>query len=176
MCGVCEVYRLVTEQTIEENILMKAKQKKNLDVLVMDRGKFDSSHLFRSADEARMAAPDTSSTDVYSRSGLQSILGLPEKHGEPEKSDERAEGETQEKDMTTEQMESAMTELEDKDDVQALRGAQKEAAEELKEFDETVEIKKEEGDDEEEPQPKGGQDNEKDEKAEREALEKEFAT
>ena len=153
---------------------MKAKQKKNLDILVMDRGKFDSSHLFRSADEARMSAPDATSTDVYSRSGLQSILGLSGKKGETEeKANETNGDEEQEKNMTTEQMESAMTELEDKDDVQALRGARKEAAEELEEFDETVEIKKE-GDDED-LEPKNESDKEKDEKAEREALEKEFA-
>lgn len=152
---------------------MKAKQKKNLDILVMDRGKFDSSHLFRSADEARMSAPDTASQEVYSRSGLQSILGLSEKEDETEKVHENEE---HEKDMTAEQMESAMTELEDKDDVQALRGARKEAAEELQEFDETVEIKKEEEDgDNEDSEPKKEPDKEKDEKAEREALEKEFA-
>merc|ERR1712187_606065 len=30
------IYRLVTEHTIEENILIKAQQKRNLDVLVME--------------------------------------------------------------------------------------------------------------------------------------------
>lgn len=151
---------------------MKAKQKRNLDILVMDRGKFDSSHLFRSDDEARMAAPDTNSKDVYTKSGLQSILGFSENQdddetmGDTEKIDEA-------ENLTAEQMESAMTELEDKDDVQALRGAQKEAAEELKEFDESVEIKREV--DDEDLQPKTEDDKENDEKDEREALEKEFA-
>ena len=34
------IYRLVTEHTIEENILLRAKQKRQLDFLVMDEGKF----------------------------------------------------------------------------------------------------------------------------------------
>lgn len=153
---------------------MKAKQKRNLDILVMDKGKFDSSHLFRSGDEARMSTPDTNSKDVYTKSGLQSILGVSEDDGDDNKVQETEKRDDTDKDMTAEQMESAMTELEDKDDVQALRGAQKEAAEELKEFDESVEIKKEE-DEEEKTQPKAEEDKEKDEKAEREALEKEFA-
>lgn len=161
----------MTEQTIEENILMKAKQKRNLDILVMDRGKFDSSHLFRSGDEARMRAPESSSQDMYTKSGLQSILGFQEKdyENEVEKKD------VPEKDMTAGEMEAAITTLEDNDDVQALRGAQKEAAEELKEFDESIEIKKEEGDEEDQQPEKAEDDKEKDEKAEREALEKEFA-
>ena len=165
------VYRLVTEQTIEENILMKAKQKRNLDILVMDKGRFDSSHLFRGGDEARLTTPDATSTDVYTKSGLQSILGLSTEQPEEEKrvnADEDVE-----KDMTTEQMESAMTQLEDTDDVNALRGAQKEAAEELKEFDESVELKKDEEGEDAETNRK--EETENDEKAEREALEKEFA-
>ena len=168
------MYRLVTEQTIEENILMKAKQKRNLDVLVMDRGKFDSSHLFRSGDEARMSVPDTATKDVYTKSGLQSILGVADDGSENEKTEISGNTDDTDKNMTAEQMESAMTELEDKDDVQALRGAQKEAAEELKEFDESVEIKKED-DEDDDPPPKVEEDKEKDEKAEREALEREFA-
>jgi hypothetical protein len=165
---VFAVYRLITEQTIEENILLKAKQKRNLDILVMDKGKFDSSHLFRSGDDARMAAPDEPSGNLYSKSGLQSILGMSEKDEAADASD------VTEKNLTAEQMESAMATLEDKDDVQALRGARKEAAEELKEFDESVEIKKDAAEEEVE-EPKTQDDKEKDEKDEREALEKEFA-
>ena len=153
---------------------MKAKQKRNLDILVMDKGKFDSSHLFRGGDEARMSAPDTSSNDVYTKSGLQSILGVSEDDGDGGGVQQVEKPDDSDKNMTAEQMESAMTELEDTDDVQALRGAQKEAAEELKEFDESVEIKKEE-DEEEKAQPKPEENKEKDEKAERDALEKEFA-
>lgn len=152
---------------------MKAKQKRNLDILVMDRGKFDSSHLFRSGDQARMTAPDSSSQDMYSKSGLQSILGLQDKGGEDE-IEKNVEPE-KDKEMTAGEMEAAMTTLEDNDDVQALRGAQKEAAEELKEFDESEDIKKDDGDEEDQKPQKAEDSKETDEKAEREALEKEFA-
>ncbi|OEU20173.1 SNF2_N-domain-containing protein, partial [Fragilariopsis cylindrus CCMP1102] len=37
------IYRLITEHSIEENILIKAQKKKNLDILVMDQGQFDAS-------------------------------------------------------------------------------------------------------------------------------------
>ena len=50
----------------------------------------------------------------------------------------------------------AMTSLEDDDDVKALRGAQKEAAEELKEFDENAEIKKDSDAEEDDTGAKGG--------------------
>jgi hypothetical protein len=88
--------------------------------------------------------------------------------------------------MSGEQMESAMATLEDADDVQALRGAQKEAADELLEFDETIEYNKDaDPDAETDPQqPAPPVDKEKDEvtdaneeqKKEEEELEKEFAT
>jgi hypothetical protein len=50
-----------------------------------------------------------------------------------------------EPEVTKEQMERTMASLEDEDDVRAMRGAQKEAVEELKEFDETIEYAKEDG-------------------------------
>lgn len=95
--------------------------------------------------------------------------------------------------MSNEQMEMAMAQLEDEDDVKALRGAQKEAAEEMKEFDETVEIKKDsDGEDEEggtqdtqqsstkaskrqKLNPDKESDNKEEGKAEESELEKEFA-
>lgn len=153
---------------------MKARQKRNLDILVMDKGRFDSSHLFGSGDAARMATPDSAPADVYTKTGLQSILlGVStDKMQNNEKAPSTEED--IDKDMTVEQMESAMTELEDKDDVNALRGAQKEAAEELKEFDESIEIKDGDGGDgnirKDTSEP-----SEKDERAEQEALEREFA-
>ncbi len=126
------IYRFITEHTIEENILSKAKQKKNLDILVMDQGKFDAS-----AVSAKGSSSSGDDGAIYTKKGLQSILGIPD--------DEQACDlieEVESKRVNKEQMEMAMTSLEDEDDVRALRGAQKEVADELKEFDETAEIQK----------------------------------
>lgn len=134
------IYRLVTEHSVEENILKKAQQKRNLDILVMDKGKFDSSGLLghdTSTLPSEATVPDSS--DIFNSSGLRSILGV---RATDKKGDDN-EGAT----MSSELMEKAMTSLEDADDVVALRGAQKEAAEELQEFDESVEYKKEPDDD-----------------------------
>lgn len=172
------IYRLITEHSIEENILTKAKQKRNLDILVMDKGKFDASQLGRREYAKASDQPDEVK-DVYTKGGLRAILGVTEEaevdSGEAEK----------EKEMSTEQMETAMTTLEDVDDVQALRGAQKEAAEELREFDETVELGKDSDEADSEQQQtsepkakandKGQPDLPDDQKKEEEELEKEFA-
>ena len=142
------IYRLITEHTIEENILSKAKQKKNLDIMVMDRGKFDAASL--SKEEAGGDDMD----DVYSKRGLQSILGIDSSEEGGENDDEKG---VHSERMSKEQMESAMTSLEDEDDVKALRGAQQEAAEELKEFDENADFESnpdEEGEDPERSTPK----------------------
>ena len=139
----CHIYRLVTEHSIEENILIKAKQKKNLDILVMDKGKFDSSHLLEKHESSRMSSDNDTQEmrDVYSKGGLRAILGVQEDEDEISAEKSRMEEEKEKRDLTDEQMESTMAALEDVDDVQALKGAKQEAADELKEFDETVEAK-----------------------------------
>lgn len=180
------IFRLVCEHTIEENILMKAKQKRNLDILVMDKGKFDSSHLFKDGPNARLSSESNNAPDLYSKGGLRDILGAGPDADDNVEVSEKTEGERQ-ADLTKEQMESAMTSLEDADDVQALRGAQKEQADELKEFDESEEPKKEtasDGEDDGDNTKKEGSNAKKsdkaeaaldDEKKEEEELEKEFA-
>lgn len=150
------IYRLITEHTIEENILLKAKQKKNLDIMVMDQGKFDASHKEKEIVD-KDATNSEEMKDVYTKGGLRAILGV----SNDEVDDAKGENEEAGKDalkMSSEQMEKAMASLEDEDDVQALHGAQKEAAEEMKEFDENAEILKEsdaEDDDEEGDAAKG---------------------
>ena len=77
--------------------------------------------------------------DVYTKGGLRAILGV-EQDGDVE-GDKTPDEDEEEKDSA--RIESAMASLEDADDVAALRGAQKEAADELKEFDESIEYAKE---------------------------------
>lgn len=145
------IYRLITEHTIEENILSKALQKKNLDILVMDQGKFDASSPSR---KANSSAINEQVQDMFSKKGLQAILGVASDEP-PEKSAKLDEAEQAPEQMTKEQMEMAMTALEDDDDVQALRGAQKETAEEMKEFDESENVERdlEEDDDDDGEKP-----------------------
>ena len=87
--------------------------------------------------------------------------------------------------MSSEQLEMAMISLEDADDVNALRGAQKEAADELLEFDESIDIKKNSDAEDDDAAPadkavarskaKQQRDEIDDQKKEEEELEKEFA-
>ena len=128
--------------------MIKAKQKKNLDILVMDRGKFDSSHLFRHDRNARLSSKESSDSaqemrDVYTKGGLRAILGVTEQEEQAPKEEEEVDPSAvdEKKDLTNEQMENAMTQLEDADDVAALQGARKEASEELQEFDDRAEAK-----------------------------------
>lgn len=186
------IYRLITEHTIEENILLKAKQKKNLDIMVMDQGRFDASHQLSSVDSLHDAPGGDDMKDVYTNGGLRAILGVEDDNLEVSEQVSNVDETKDTTGMNSEQMEMAMASLEDEDDVQALRGAQKEVAEEMKEFDENAEIKKESDaeDDDEEVDPESGppkkkQKKVKEEKAveettetknEESELEKEFAS
>ena len=150
------IYRLITEHSIEENILKKAQKKKNLDIMVMDQGKFNASVPSRQ-DEDSSKTDDVK--DVYTKKGLQAILGFDD-DPDPEERDPPL-------DMSKEDMEKAMVSLEDEDDVMALRGAQKEVEENKKEFDEDTAIVKE-GSDEDEDKAENG----KESKTKRQAAKK----
>lgn len=172
------IFRLITEHTIEENILIKAKQKRNLDILVMDRGNFDASQLQRGlAKPTDTSAEPDHVNDLYTKGGLRAILGV------TTEDDDGVKAEDDDNDVSSDQIEKTMTSLEDADDVNALRGARQEAADELQEFDETIEYKKDSDaeDDEEakaeqatESSAKNGNGTE-DPKNDEKELEKEFA-
>jgi hypothetical protein len=124
------IYRMVTEHTIEENILTKAKQKRNLDLLVMDEGRFHANFGGNTADAAE-------NDDGFTKGSLQNILGVTldagEMAAEPDK-------------ISKDQVESVMNALEDEDDVKAMHSARKEATDELVEFDESIQFNQD-GDD-----------------------------
>merc|ERR1719162_1345949 len=67
------IYRLITEHSIEENILEKAQKKKNLDIMVMDQGKFNASAPARQEEDSTKT---DDVKDVYTKKGLQTILGF----------------------------------------------------------------------------------------------------
>jgi hypothetical protein len=105
----------------------------------MDKGNFDASQLFGHGENAKASSDHEGVNEVYTKGGLRSILGV-----DDDIQDQTAEtdGDDKEAGLSDDNMEKAMASLEDADDVQALRGAQKEAAEEMQEFDENVEVKK----------------------------------
>jgi hypothetical protein len=105
----------------------------------MDRGKFDASQIIDQKN-AKAALDSTDAHDVYTKDGLRAILGVQDDAD----TEDHAQCSANHKMscLSSNDMEKAMTSLEDDEDVVALRGAQKEAAEELQEFDESIEIKK----------------------------------
>lgn len=122
------IYRLVTEHSIEENILTKAKQKRNLDFLVMDEGKFHATDASRQKD-AMSDRADEDQEEGFTKSKLQHMLGV------SSLADDDGVSVENDVDLNKEQLESAMNELEDADDVRAMQSAKQEAEEDLKEFD-----------------------------------------
>lgn len=136
------IYRLVTEHSIEENILVKAKQKRHLDFLVMDEGKFHAAPKEgKVGDDDQGDQDGASDYDISSKSGLRNILGVPSSMEPESKQDQEVKENQNEPEVSKEQVESAMATLEDEDDVRAMQGAQQEAKEELEEFDENIKIK-----------------------------------
>lgn len=130
------IYRMVTEHSIEENILTKAKQKRNLDFLVMDEGKFHATPVV----ESNEGVEDESDTEEgFTKGRLKNILGISSNSVNEHVEEDREE------EMNQDKMQSAMNLLEDEEDVKAMHKAKKEAAEALEEFDETKELKQDEG-------------------------------
>lgn len=170
------IYRLVTEHSVEENILLKAKQKRNLDILVLDEGKFDASASTESGQRSSEVK------DVYTKRGLRSILGIGDEENENGNEVVDPKLATDEKDylMSNDQIEKTMISLEDVDDVDALLENRKEVDEELKEFDETVEYSKDSDDEADNVAMQGNPSNSLSVEQEREhteekEMEKEFA-
>ena len=117
------IYRLVCGSTVEENILIKAKQKQHLDHLVMTEGNFSAENI---AGDAK-----TSSGSMFTASGLQDILGISKGLSNDAPVEELESNTT---------IEAAMAAVEDEDDLNAMRGATKEAAQENAEFDDNAPI------------------------------------
>jgi len=125
------IYRMVTEHSIEENILTKAKQKRNLDFLVMDEGKFHAASVMNNGEHG--AEEDSGDEEGFTTGKLRNIFGIANYGGESNHEEETA--------LSKDQIESTMNMLEDEDDVKAMQSARKEAADELQEFDESIQFK-----------------------------------
>lgn len=105
------IYRLITESTIEENIIRKAEQKQQLDIMVLAEGNFN--------------------TEFLSKSSIREIVGENAMtDGDAAANDNEA--------ISSKEVESAMASLEDAEDVQAMQKAKNEIDAEEKEFDDVA--------------------------------------
>ncbi len=116
------IYRLVCKSTVEENILMKAQQKRHLDFLVIAEGNFSEGSIFTSQN-----LQDMLSTNAISESKNNNKAGTSTNSSAVP--------------VNAADMEAAMAAAEDADDVSALKTAIKEADAEQDEFNDNAPLK-----------------------------------
>lgn len=134
------IYRLVCSNTVEENILTKARQKRHLDYLVMTEGNFSESSIFSTkglldvfGDAIKNGTVEGPSS---SSSGSMEIDGAGVSSRQQAGGGAGEEGEGGEGRMPDlREVEAAMAAAEDEEDVRAMRGVRSEAAQEMEEFD-----------------------------------------
>ena len=113
------IYRLISEMTIEENILKKAQQKKLLGSVAIEGGNF--------------------TTAFFKQNAIQELFGidlLKESLGQSSEATDSNENET----ILEAQFEQALGTVEEDSDVAAAKTARAEAAAEYAEFDENIPI------------------------------------
>lgn len=140
------IYRLVSEKTIEENILKKANQKRLLGDLAIEGGNFTTAYFKSSSiqdlfnvnsneDDASTRLSEVLERDKDRRKVLQdNLLSGPSTSTATASDDRSAMG----------AFESALAEAEDEQDVQAAKIASAEADADLAEFDESIPIEENE--------------------------------
>ncbi|CAB3367449.1 Hypothetical predicted protein [Cloeon dipterum] len=137
------IYRLVSEMTVEENILKKANQKRLLGDLAIEGGNFTTAY-FKNSTIHELFNVNVSESSAARRMAdvLEHTQQQPESMLKVYSSDEN----TQEDEMVTKDktavnnLESVLAAAEDESDVIAARTARAEVAAELEEFDENVNI------------------------------------
>uniref|UniRef100_A0A1E1X3Q5 Putative chromatin remodeling complex wstf-iswi small subunit n=1 Tax=Amblyomma aureolatum TaxID=187763 RepID=A0A1E1X3Q5_9ACAR len=117
------IYRLISEKTVEENILKKANQKRMLGDLAIEGGNFTTAFF-----------KQNTLKDLF---GTDFDLTLLERSEESQKEDRPVEVEKPEK-FSSVEFEKALGMAEEELDVQAAHTARAEAAAELAEFDESI--------------------------------------
>ena len=111
------IYRLISEKTVEENILLKARQKRQLNDMSLEQGKFTMQVL--------------QSVDIRQLIGAEQ-QGLPDDSLPSAAAPGRSAGAVEE--MSAAEVAAAMAAVEDETDVAAGHRANQEAAAELAEF------------------------------------------
>lgn len=135
------IYRLVSEMTIEENILKKANQKRMLGQLAIEGGNFTTDFfksstiqdLFKVGDEQQPLASAEAPTAAV-KPPSEVLMEATSSSSAPVVAPVYAPGE----------LETALAAAEDEQDVQAAKIASAEAVAELDEFDETIPIEESE--------------------------------
>ncbi|CAL4220744.1 unnamed protein product, partial [Meganyctiphanes norvegica] len=122
------IYRLISEKTIEENILKKANQKRLLGDLAIEGGNFTTAH-FKKQTINDLFDVNEKEDDASKR--MSEVL---------EKPNDSVDGEEKQRVKMGAALESALAAAEDESDVQAAKTAKAEAAADLAEFDETIPI------------------------------------
>lgn len=131
------IYRLISESTIEENILKKANQKRILDDLVIQSGgynteffkKLDPMELFSGLKGVKVAG------SVERRSGGNGVAGSGSGGGSPDASSAKA---FEQKELSSAEVEAALKNAEDEADYMAMKRVEQEEAAEHQEFTEEV--------------------------------------
>ncbi|XP_063699973.1 helicase domino isoform X2 [Culicoides brevitarsis] len=139
------IYRLVSEKTIEENILKKANQKRLLGDLAIEGGNFTTAY-FKSSTIQDLFSVDTTE-DVSAR--LADVVDRDRERKDQFNKNLKENSDTEENItnvMSTTNVgmfESALATAEDDQDVEAAKMARDEEAAELNEFDENIPITEE---------------------------------
>ncbi|XP_017779332.1 PREDICTED: helicase domino isoform X2 [Nicrophorus vespilloides] len=133
------IYRLVSEMTIEENILKKANQKRLLGDLAIEGGNFTTAY-FKST-----TIQDIFNIDATEESAANRMSEVVEISREREKASEENNHSNDEK-TAMGALESALAACEDDQDVIAARTAKAEAVADLAEFDENIPLEDQEKD------------------------------
>ena len=121
------IYRLITEHSIEENILRKANQKRLLDDVVIQGGTFTTEFFQRQMDWK----------GLFQQRGMANEF---DKGNEGNKDGGEGSAQQQKQQqalpkMTQNELEQALTAVEDETDVQAMKQAKTEISQELEDFD-----------------------------------------
>ncbi|XP_017885705.1 helicase domino isoform X2 [Ceratina calcarata] len=127
------IYRLVSEKTVEENILKKANQKRLLGDLAIEGGNFTTAY-FKSSTIQDLFNIDQSENDASTR--MAEVL---EQNRDREKFLQKdGQGSSVEDKIAMGALESALAAAEEDLDVQAAKTAKAEAVADLAEFDENI--------------------------------------
>lgn len=141
------IYRLISEKTIEENILKKANQKRLLGDLAIEGGNFTEAYFKNStiqdlfnvdqSEDASARLADVVDRDKDRRDKLSQSFATTSTAASNE--NDKSTGNENDKSVVY-AFESALAQAEDEQDVQAATTAKAEMAEDLDEFDENIPI------------------------------------
>ncbi|CAH0554969.1 unnamed protein product [Brassicogethes aeneus] len=144
------IYRLVSERTIEENILKKANQKRLLGDLAIEGGNFTTAYFKSSTiqdlfsiDQSEESAANRMSEVVEGSKDREKRLGADNRP--PAAAAAPTSGSGDEK-VAMGALENALAAAEDDQDVQAARTAKAEAVADLAEFDENIPLEEQDKD------------------------------